>query len=241
VQGYTRHQLKRDRFAETAQDAAQWTAGHQRAVLWGLGLAVLALAGYFGFNYWQDRASEKANTALAAGTRVLTTPLRPAGTPAGDTQSQDAYANSSQRAKAAQKEFKAAADQYDKFPYPKAARIARYMEGVAAMQAGDNTQAETVLKSVADSHDKSVAGLAKMALAQQYRNAGRQSDAARIYKDLEEHPTDTVSRVQAQLAMAEMYEIVDPQQATTLYKQIQKENETSPAGQIAASRLASIK
>lgn len=241
MQGYTRHQLKRDRFAETAQDAAQWTAGHRHALLWGLGLAVLAIAGYFGLTTWQDRQSEKVNAALTAATRVLNTPLRPAGTPAGDPQSKDAFATATERAKAAQKEFKATADQYDKFPYPKAARVARYMEGVADMQAGDNAQAETVLKAVAESRDKSIAALSKMALAQLYRNTNRQSDAARIYKDLQDHPADTVSKVQAQLAMAEMYEIADPQQAATLYQQIQKENATTPAGQIAASRLASIK
>ena len=110
MQGYSRHQLKRDKFAETAQDAAEWTAGHQRAVFWGLGLAVLAVAGYFGFTTWQDRQSEKANVALAAATRVLNSPLRPPGTPAGDTQSGDTFPSAAERAKAAQKEFTAAAD-----------------------------------------------------------------------------------------------------------------------------------
>ena len=240
MQGYSRHQLKRDKFAETAQDAAEWTAGHQRAVFWGLGLAVLAVAGYFGFTTWQDRQSEKANVALAAATRVLNSPLRPPGTPAGDTQSGDTFPSAAERAKAAQKEFTAAADQYDRLPYPKAARIARYMEGVAATQAGDKAQAETVLKSVAESRDKSIAALSKMALAQLYRDTNRQSDAARIYTDLADHPTDTVPKVQAQLAMAEMYETASPQQAATLYQQIQKENAATPAGQIAASRLASV-
>lgn len=240
MQGYTRHQLKRDRFAETAQDAAQWTAGHQRAVLWGLLLAVLAVGGYFGFTAWQDRESEKANAALGAATRTLNSALRPPGTPAGE-QTKDTFANSTERAKAAGNEFKAVADQYDKLPYPKAGRIARYMEGVSATQAGDNAHAENVLKSVAQSFDKNIAALSKMALAQLYRNTNRQSDAARIYKELEDHPTDTVSKVQAQLAMAEMYEIADPQQAATLYQQIQKENAATPAGQIAAARLASIK
>jgi len=241
VQGYTRHQLKQDKFAETAKEAAQWTAGHQRAVLWGLGLAVLAVAGYFGFTTLRNRQSENANAGLGAAMRVLITPLRAPGTPAGDNQSKDTFANATERARAAGKEFKAVADQYDKFPYPKAARIARYMEGVAAMQAGDNAQAESVLKSVAESNNKSVAALSKMVLAQLYRNTGRQSDAARIYKDLVDHPADTVSKVQAQLAMAEMYEVPDPQQAALIYQQIQKENADNAAGQIAASRLASIK
>lgn len=239
MQGYTRRQLKQDRFAETAKDAAEWTAGHRRAVAWGIGLAVIAVAGYFGFTTWQDQQSEKANAALGAAMRTFSTPLRAPGTPAGDAQ--DSFVTVTERAKAASKEFKAAADQYDKLPYPKAARIARYMEGVTTAQAGDNAQAEKALKSVADSRDKSVGALAKMALAQLYRDTGRQSDAARIYKDLQEHPADTVSKVQAQLAMAEMYESTDPQQAATLYKQIQQENPGNAAGQIAAARLASFK
>jgi predicted negative regulator of RcsB-dependent stress response len=239
VQGYTRRQLKQDRFAETAKDAAAWTAGHQRAVVWGIGLALIAVAGYFGFTTWQDRQSEKANAALGAAMRVFATPLRAPGTPPGEAK--DSFATLAERAKAAGKEFKAAADQYDKLPYPKAARIARYMEGVTAAQVGDNAQAEKVLKAVAESRDKSIAALAKMALAQLYRDTGRQSDAARIYKDVQEHPADTVSKVQAQLAVAEMYESTDPQQAAALYKQIQKENADNPAGQIATARLASVK
>jgi predicted negative regulator of RcsB-dependent stress response len=239
VQGYTRRQLKQDRFAETAKDAAEWTAGHRRAVAGGIVLALIAIAGYFGITTWQDRQSEKANAALGAAMRTFSTPLRAPGTPAGDAQ--DSFATAAERAKAAGKQFKAAADQYDKLPYPKAARIARYIEGVTAAQVGDNAQAEKTLKSVSESRDKSVAALAKMALAQLYRDTGRQSDAARIYRDLQEHPADTVSKVEAQLAIAEMYESTDPQQAQALYKQIQQENPGNAAGQIAAARLASVK
>ena len=239
MQGYTRRQLKQDKFAETAKDAAEWTAGHRRAVAWAIGLALIAIAGYFGFTTWQDRQSEKANAALGAAMRTFSTPLRGPGTPAG--QDKDSFTTVTERAKAAGKEFKAAADQYDQLPYPKAARIARYMEGVTSAQAGDNGQAEKTLKSVSESRDKSVAALAKMALAQLYRDTGRQSDAARIYRDVQEHPADTVSKVQAQLAIAEMYESTDPQQAQALYKQIQQENPDNAAGQIAAARLASVK
>ncbi len=239
MQGYTRRQLKQDKFAETAKDAAQWTAGHQRAVLWGLGLALVAVAGYFGFTAWQNQRSEKANAALGAAMRVLVAPLRAPGSPAGG--GQDNFASTADRAKAAGKEFKAVADQYDKFPFPKPGRIARYMEGVAAVQAGENAEAEKLLKSVAESNDKSIGALAKMTLAQLYRNTGRQPDAARVYKDVQEHPSETVSKVQAQLAMAEMYESTDAQQAASLYQQIQKENPDNAAGQIAAARLASVK
>jgi hypothetical protein len=38
-----------------------------------------------------------------------------------------------------------------------------------------------------------------------------------------------------------MYENSDPQQAASIYKQIQLENPGNPAGQMAAARLATVK
>jgi hypothetical protein len=235
VQGYTRRQLKEDRFAETTKGAVQWTSGHRSLVLWGLVLAAVVVGGYFGASYWLNRQSEAANTALASALRTLNSPLR-AGMPAGVQT--DSFPTAMDRGKAAAKEFKAVADNYK---LTKAGKLARYMEGMAAMQAGDNGAAEQALKAVADSNDKSVAALAKMALASLYRSTNHQADASKIYKDLQDHPTDTVSKVQAQLEMAEMYEASDPQQAATLYQQIQKENPEGMAGQIATAKLAGAK
>jgi lipopolysaccharide biosynthesis regulator YciM len=139
------------------------------------------------------------------------------------------------RAQAAQKAFKNVADSYS---MGKPGKVARYMEGVSAMQAGDNNLAEQELKASSDSGDKEVAAMAKMALASLYRSSNRQSDAARIYKDLADHPTETVSKAAAQLEMAEMYEATDPQQAANLYQQIAKENPQTAAAQIASSKLS---
>jgi predicted negative regulator of RcsB-dependent stress response len=236
VQGYTRRQLKEDKFSEKTKDAMQWTAAHQRPVFWVLGGLLIAMAGYFGYTAWDNHQNEAANAALGSAMRTFNSPLRPAGAPAAD--GDQAFPSLAERAKAAGKQFKAVADQYS---YTKAGKIARYMEGVAAMQAGDNAGAEQNLKSVAGSGDKNVAALAKLALASQYRANNKISDATRIYKDLQDHPTDTVSKAQAQLAMAEMYENSDPQQAASIYQQIQKENSDNPAGQFAAARLATVK
>jgi predicted negative regulator of RcsB-dependent stress response len=115
------------------------------------------------------------------------------------------------------------------------------MAGAAAIEAGDNAGGEQQLKKVADSGDKNIAALAKLALANFYRANNRLADAIRLYKDLADHPTDTVSKSAAQLAMAEMYESTDPQQATSIYEQIQKENPDSAAAQTAAAKLNSAR
>lgn len=234
MQGYTRRQLKEDRFAESAQEAAHWAAGHQRPLIVGIVVALVAILGGIGIYQWMTRVSEKANLALGQAMRTFEAPLRPAGTPPmpGDTTS---FAGNLERAKASQKAFKNVADTYS---MSKPGKLARYLEGVSAMQAGDNSAAEQLLKTSSDSGDKDVASMSKMALASLYRATNRQSDAARIYKDVADHPTDTVSKVAAQLEMAEMYEASDPQQAAALYQQIQKDNPQTPAAQIASTKLS---
>jgi TolA-binding protein len=238
VQGYTRRQLKEDKFVESAQDAVDWASGHRRLVVWSIGLVILAGLAYFGITMWLNRQSEQANLELGVAMRTMAEPIGPPpppGTPAGNPTS---FSSVAERAKAAGKHFQAVAD---KFSYTKPGKIARYMQGVAALQAGDNAEAEQQLKTVADSGDQSVAALAKIALASLYRSSNRQSDAAKIYRELEDHPTDTVSKAQAQLEMAAMYESTDPQQAASIYQQIQKDDPKSAAAQIAAERMATVK
>lgn len=232
MQGYSRKQLKEDRFVESAQGAADWAAAHQRMLIWSISSAIVVGLLVWGFVSWRSRQIEQANIALGAAMRTFNTPLRPAGAPASDKNA--GFASSAERAKAAQKEFQAAAD---KFSLTKAGKIARYMEGVAAMDAGDK-DAEQKLKAAADSSDKEVASLAKMALANYYRSNNRKSDAVRVYKEIADHPTDTVSKAEAQLQLASLYETTDPQQATTLYHEILKEDPSGPAAQAATARLS---
>jgi thioredoxin-like negative regulator of GroEL len=139
-----------------------------------------------------------------------------------------------ERGKEAEKEFQ---DIAKKYPHTKPGKIAKYMAGAAALDAGDTADAEKQLKDAADMSNKDVASLAKLALANVYRVTNRQGEAAKIYKDLSDHPTDTVSKTQAQLELAQMYETTDPKQAQSLYQQIQKENPNTSAAQIAAGKL----
>jgi TolA-binding protein len=229
--GYTRRQLKEDKFAETAQGAAQWATGHRKLVVWVLGLIVVAVLFLVGGLAWRNHQIEQANIDLNSAMRTLTAPLRPAGTPAGDTLS---FTSIAERGQAAAKEFKAIADKYSLVPPGK---VARYLHGSALLQAGDTAGAEQEFKAVADFGDKDLAALAKMALASIYRDSNRQADAIKIYKELADHPTATVSKGTAQLGLAEIYEKTDPQLATTIYQQLQKDDPRSTAAQVAARKL----
>ncbi|MBZ5524036.1 MAG: tetratricopeptide repeat protein [Acidobacteriia bacterium] len=230
MQSYTRRQLKEDKFAETAQGAMKWASGHQQGTLWTI-LAIVAVAALtIGLYFWHESQTEKANLALGKAIRTFEARLRAPGTPPGDDLS---FTSMAERGKQAEKEFTAVADSYS---FTKAGKIARYMAATAALQSGDTASAEKQLKAVADS-SSDAAPLAKMALATLYRSTNRDGEAAKLYKDMIDHPTGTVSKAQAQFALAEMYESSDPKQAETIYKQIQSENKDTAIGQMAAGKL----
>jgi len=234
VPGYTRRQLKEDKFAETAQGAAQWASGHAQPVIWAVSLVVLALLVTAGIITWHRLQMDQGNDALATAMRTFNAPLRAPGTPA-PADNTPSYTSVTERGKAAEKEFKTVADKYSLVAPGK---IARYMRGIALLQAGDTAGAEQELKNAAGSGDKDVAALAKMALASIYRSSNRQSEAVKVYKDVADHPAATISKATAQLELAELYEKTDPQQATAIYQQLQKDDPRSTAAQVAAQKLA---
>lgn len=236
MQSYTRRQLKEDKFAKDVQGAVTWASENRTVLAWTVGAVVIIAIVVTSLLLWSNHQNDVANMELAKALRTLNAPVRPAGTPPDPTTK--SFASNVERGKEAEKELKGIAD---KFPHTKAGKLAGYLAGTAAAQAGDNSGAEQQLKSVADSSDKDTAALAKLALANLYSSTNRLSDAAKIYKDLTDHPTDTVPKSEAQLQLAALYEATDPKEAATLYQQITKESPNSVAAQIAASRLNSVK
>jgi predicted negative regulator of RcsB-dependent stress response len=236
VPGYTRRQLKEDKFAETAKGAAHWAGGHRQTVIWAASIILIVVLALAGLWTWHLRQTEQANLELGTALRTFKMPLRQPGAPTTDAT--PGFATIAERGKAAEKQLESVAD---KFPYTSPGKIARYLEGVASMQAGDNAAAEQQLKTATDFRDKDIAALAKLSLATLYRSTNRSPDALKIYKDLVDHPTTTVPKAEAQLELAEMYETADPQQAASIYEQLQKEDPQSPAAQIAAAKLAKTK
>jgi predicted negative regulator of RcsB-dependent stress response len=231
VPTYTRRQLKEDKFAETAQDAMSWAAEHRSKLTWTV-VVLLVVAGLiFGLLMWNSRQTEHANIALSKALQTYSAPLRAPEAPPDPNG--PSFTSMAERGKQAEKEFKAIADQY---PHTKPGKIARYLAGAAALQAGDNATAEQLLKSASEDRDHNIAALAKLGLASLYRSTNRPGDAAKIYKDLSDHPTDTVSKSEAQLQLAEMYEATDPKEAATIYQQIQKDDPNSEAANLARSK-----
>lgn len=235
MRGTTRHQLKEDKFAEAAKGTVTWAGHHRKLVSVASTVLLLAAAvgvGGWAFLQWQE---QKASFALGTALRTYQRPLRPAGTP--ENPDFPSFASLAERAKTARAEFQKVADEY---PYTRSGKMAHYYMGVAAMEQGDNAGAERELKAIAQSGDKDLGPLAKLALATLYRSEKRDADAIQLYRDLIDHPSETVPKASAQLELGSLYEENQPAEAGKLYQQIRVENPTSVAGEIAAARLSKL-
>jgi len=234
VRSEVRHSLKQDRFAETVGSTYSWAAEHRVNLVGGAAVAgviiAIALGGFF---YTQNR-EEKASLELGKAMRTLQAPILPPGLPPQPGMD-ESYSSMKARATAAQKKFEDVARHTD------SGKMATYMAAVTRMQAGDTTGAEPELKQLAGGRDKDMAALAKMSLASIYLSSNRESQAIAIYKELMDHPTATVSKLEAEMQMAQALEAKQPQQARQIYMDIQKEDPAGPAAQIAMTKLAALK
>jgi len=241
VRAETRHQLKTDRFSRATIDAAEatahWSAAHQSKIIAGALALVVVVAAILGGWYYFDRQDQKAGVDLSRALRTMDTQVRPEGTPAQPDF--PSFASSKERATEAHKQFQSVVDQY---PHTHSAEIAHYFLGRTSADLGDNAAAEREFKQVTSSGNKDVASLAQLALASVYRSTGRDKDAIEIFKKLADKPTNAVGKATAQLELAATYQAdQQPLEAKRIYEQVQKENPSSQASQIASTKLEEIK
>lgn len=226
-----RHRLKEDPFAEGTREIFDWLIEHRVNLLGGVVVAGIIIAAYlFWWNHQQNR-EEQAGLELNQAVRTMNAPL------GGEVAGQESYPTASARAQAAETKFTDIADHYGRTA---SGHMAAYYLGVARMNVGDNSGAEQQFKKVADSSDKNIAALAKMALASLYLSSGKDQQAVALCQELVAHPTDTVSKAQAQLQLAEAYQQKQPQEAVKIYQQLATADPGSPIASIATNRMATL-
>ena len=237
MRSYTRHQLKQDSFRTSTTETISWVVEHQsKLVAAGIAVAVVVAAVLAGW-WYVDYRDQQAQSQLSQAIEKFNAPIRPAGTPA--TPDMASFASAQERAKVTNAEFTRIADKYS---FTQSGRVARYFAGITLHDMGDNAGAEKDLKEVADSRNKEIASLAKLALAGIYHDTNRDPQAIALYKDLADHPTASVGKNTAQFLLASLYEEShQPDQARALYQQMQKESPASPVAQLASQKLQALK
>jgi TolA-binding protein len=241
VRAETRRQLKQDAFSRVtigaAEKTAHWTVEHRSTVIISSVVVAVVLAIGIGGWYYLSAQDEKASLKLSQAVRTMEAPLRPAGTPAQpDIQS---FTSAKERSETARKQFQEIVDNY---PHTRTSDMAHYFLGVTASELSDNATAEKNFKEVSSSRNKDLSAIAKFALASLYGQTKRTKEAVALYQDLISKPTATVSRVTAQLQLAELFQNSNqPTEAKRIYEQIKKDNPTNEAGQMATQKLAELK
>jgi TolA-binding protein len=241
VRAETRHHLKQDAFSratmQAAEKTADWTVEHRSTLIIAAVVAIVLIAGGIGGWYYISAQNDKASLDLSQAVRTLDTPLRPAGSP--EQPDFPTFDSAKLRSETAKKQLE---DVVNKYPHTRTADMARYLLGVTAVNLSDNATAERDFKEVSSSGNRDLAALSKIALASLYGQTGRTKDAVSLYQELINKPTASVSKVTAQLQLAELYQSSNqPLDAKRIYEQVKKENPGNEAGQLATQKLAQLK
>ena len=228
----TRHALKQDKFRQATAESVSWLSENRshvtRWVITGGVVVVLLVAGLV---YW-NVSSSAAETALGAALDIYATPLATPGAPPQP----DTYATASERSKAANEKFVAVANKYGWLPV---GAKAEYFAGVTYQDLGQNGSAETDLKKAANSWNRNIANLAKVALAGLYHQTGRDPEAIALYNEIGAKPSTTVPAAVAQLDLADLYAAEGKQnEAKILWAKIRDTDKDGMAGSIAAQKLS---
>ena len=231
----TRHALKHDALADTAQSGLEWLQKNKAALVQFVVIVVVVMALGLGGAWYYQHEQQQAQADFGAAMEIYLTPLTQAATLAQP--GMKSYPNAKARAQAANAAFLQAADHHR---WTDAGRNAAYFAGITYMEMGQVAEAETTLQRVAHGSDRDLAALAQMALASLAQEAGRSQDAVHLYQRLIAHPTSTVPASQAKLALASLYEQTNPQQAKSLYAEIKDVDKDTAAGQIATQKLTQL-
>jgi predicted negative regulator of RcsB-dependent stress response len=227
----TRQALKKDKFAQAAASSASWIGEHKSGVLrWVIAAGVVLVLVVGALVYWFMRSSA-ADAALGAALDVYTSPLAPPGAPP----QQGVYTTAADRAKEANREFVAVAQDFGWLPE---GSKAHYFAGVTYVELGQNGNAETQLTAASKCWDRNLSNLAKLALAGLYHQTSRDNEAIDLYNQIAAKPSVTVSASVAELDLADLYASEGKQdQARALWAKVRDADKDGAAGQIAAGKL----
>jgi len=217
-----RHQLKQDEFKDSLVQLEDYFKKHYKEFL-NIAILVVVVVGLAGgLKYYTDRQEAGANANLG---EALTTFRAYVGQPTpGQSEPGGAtYATAQEKYKKALQQFDAILDKYKMPPRPKAVAIARYQAGVCQGLLDDSAGAIRTLTEASMDRDAEIASMAKFALAGELAKTGKMPEAAKLYQELADHPTMTVPKASALLALADTYRESQPAKARQIYEQVEKE------------------
>lgn len=229
----TKETLKHDQFVETTATGLTWASANRRSVITSVIILLVVIVILVGGGAFYSHRSEQAATDYGAAMQAYQTPIAQPGQPVPP--GVKTYSSVLDRAKAANAMFLAVSDKYS---MTHAGKLSLYFAGLTYIEAGQPGPAETTLKEVANGWNSDLSALAKLSLAQLYRQTSRDPQAIDLYNQLTAKPTSTVPAGLAQLQLAELYESEGkPAEAKKIYAQLKDKDAKGPVGQLAQQKL----
>ena len=229
----TRQELKKDELAERLRAVREFLIQNQQRIAQGSLATVVAVGVVIGaFLYVRSRQAQASDT-FAQAMATFHAPVAEAPPP--NTNPADLrFKTANEKYQQALQGFAEVARRYSWYSQGK---VARFYAALCERELGKFSDAEKDLSGIASGRDRDLGALAKMALAGIYEQTGRNEQAERVYRDLEDHPASTVPKATVELALAQLYQKTNPAQATALYKKIETEYPGSAAGDQASKML----
>lgn len=229
-----RQELKHDEFVDTFDELLLYVEEHGWLLL-TLVLAVVLAGGTLGGFYWYSlRQERQATTALGAALLTYEAPVQTGLPPLPGEGPQKTFPSESAKLQAAEKEFAAVRQN---FPRTRAALLSKHYEALCKFENGETQAALAALEELSRAPDRNVAALAQHRLAGFYESQGRRADAEKLYRQLAEHPTITVPRATAMLALANLLAASNPLEARQLLEQVRVEYPNTTISAEATRRL----
>jgi TolA-binding protein len=229
-----RQELKHDEFIDSLDATLIYIEEHTRTLLL-IALAVVVGGGSGAGLYWYSQQQEReASAALAKGLITFQAPVQEGLPPLPGSGVQQTFASQEDKYRAAEKEFAAV---HSDFPRTRSGRLARHYQALCQFELGETDDAVATLEELARVGKANEAALAKLHLGGFYQKLNRRADAAKLYRALAEHPTDTVPRALALLELATLEAVENPEEARRLYTEIKNEFPDTPIAAEVTQRL----
>jgi predicted negative regulator of RcsB-dependent stress response len=228
VDRLTRKELKSDRFALEVQHSVEYVTDHRKQLVrWGGIAAAVALVVLAVFLYRSHQHSVR-QSALRSAMIVQQAQVGPAA-----NEYTVAFPTEEERTKAV---IKAMTEVATKYSGTEEGYIAEFYLGTTAADKGNSGEAERRFKQVVDNAGEPYASLSRLSLAQLYGSRGNLAEAEKLIRYDMDHPTVLVSKEQATIAMAHLWETTKPQEARKLLEPLR----ASPRSAVSRAALTAL-
>jgi predicted negative regulator of RcsB-dependent stress response len=232
VAGYTRKDLKKDKFAEEVKHGFDFLTEHgAQAKLYG-GIAVAVILIGAGAYFYIHNQAETREQKLADALRIDNATFGTAPAQPGIIH----YATIEDKEKARNQAFNELATKYRG---SQEGAIGAFYLASDASDKGDVADAEKRYKDIMDSAPAAYSSMARVSLAEVYESEGKTADAEKLLRYAMDHPTISVSKEEATIQLALLIGKTNPAEGRKMLEPLRDSHRT-PVSRAAVQALGEV-